>query len=165
MLNRCRLKTQVFCFSQRFHYNSTATSELRQKKNHIPFSIKLLIRNVIWPKISTAIVTYSISGIYINFRTFLNKNCDVWYYVISMVFTEEHRVVIKFMRQNKRYSARRFEEEFLVKKLVVKTTDFRWHWIDCPAAVGEEPSELMRTSHALQTASVVVFIVSISLLC
>jgi len=52
------------------------------------------------------IVTYSISGIFTKFRTFLYKNCDVWYYVISMVFTEEDRVVIKFVRRNKGYGAR-----------------------------------------------------------
>jgi len=33
-----------------------------------------------------------------------------------MVFTEEDHVVIKFLRQNKGYSARRMVKEFLLKK-------------------------------------------------
>ena len=34
-----------------------------------------------------------------------------------MVFTEEDHVVIKFLRQNKGYSARRMVKEFLLKKM------------------------------------------------
>ena len=36
-------------------------------------------------------VTYLISVIYTNFRTFLYKKCDIGYYIIDMVFTEEDR--------------------------------------------------------------------------
>jgi len=66
-----------------------------------------------------------------------------------MVFTEEDCVVIKFLRQNKGYSARRFVKEFPLKnwkigglnELLKKSID-TGSTLGCPAAVGEEPPEL-----------------------
>ena len=70
---------------------------------------------------------------------------------LTMVFTEEDRVVIKFLRQNKGYSARRLVKEFSLKigglrKLRKKIDETGLdRLLSCPTAVGEEPSELMRT--------------------
>jgi len=41
-----------------------------------------------------------------------------------MLFTEEDRVVIKFLRQNKGYSARRFVQEFSLKSWKIGGFDF-----------------------------------------
>jgi len=79
-----------------------------------------------------------------------------------MVFTEDC-IVIKFLLQNKGYSARRLIKEFPLKiwkngglkKLLKKLMTNRL--LGCPATVGEEPRELMRTWKALQTASVYSF--------
>jgi len=54
--------------------------------------LNLLIRNVIWQTLVSLLlllmniivdVSYLISGIYINFRRFLCKKCDVGYYTIN----------------------------------------------------------------------------------
>jgi len=89
-----------------------------------------------------------------------------------MVFTEEDRVVVQFLRQNKGYSARHFGERIAVEKLEnwrfstrnlgrkLVTMNRLLGW---PAAVGKEPSELMITSNVLETmASVYSFNVIIT---
>jgi len=75
------------------------------------------------------------------------------------VFTEEDRVVIKFQRQNRGYSARRLVKEFTLKnwntgslnKLLKKIDDTGSTAQLFPAAVGEELLNcMMRTSNGLE---------------
>jgi len=58
-------------------------------------------------------VAYLISGFSINIHAFLCKKCGTT--SLTIVFTEEDSVVIKFLRQNKGYSARRLVKEFPLK--------------------------------------------------
>jgi len=89
-----------------------------------------------------------------------------------MVFTEEDCVVVQCLRQNKGYSARHFGERIAVEKLEnwrfstrnlgrkLMTINRLLGW---PAAVGLEPSALMRTPNVLETtASVYSFNVIIT---
>ena len=89
-----------------------------------------------------------------------------------MVFTEEDRVVVQFLRQNKGYSARNFGKRIAVEKLEnwrfsrtnlgrkLMTMNRLLGW---PATVGLEPSALMRTPNVLETtASVYSFNVIIT---
>jgi len=73
------------------------------------FNINVILQNLVLLLLVNIIidVTYLISGIYTNFCTFLCKNCDVGYYVISYGVYTIYCVVIKFLRQNKGYSTRR----------------------------------------------------------
>ena len=60
-----------------------------------------------------------ISGIYTNFCNFL---CIKDITPLTMVFTEEDRVVIKFLHQNKGYSSRHLLKEFPLKNWQVEQT-------------------------------------------
>jgi len=69
-----------------------------------------------------------------------------------MLFTEEDRVVIKFLRQNKGYSARRLVKEFSLKCWKIGGLDKLLKKIDdtgltarLPSAVGQSDDEMMIT--------------------